>query len=141
MYSLMLAFSCQNMLEWIDYNVIYIVSAFIWYTKQKILLADFVHCLLLIININKYISFQWNTTILYYLTFWQSDTNCFTRCTHTKPSHHNTMEKFVAANLLQKLQFILKIQYISVIIRRHGIVKIWSTSTTQYSAHTKEKFK
>jgi len=39
-----------------------------------------------------------------------------------KLSHHNTMEKFVVAILLQKLQFILKIQYISI-IRRHGIFR------------------
>jgi hypothetical protein len=39
-----------------------------------------------------------------------------------KPSHHNTTEKFVVAILLQKLQFVLKIQYISVVISRHGTV-------------------
>jgi len=49
------------------------------------------------------------------------------------------MEKFAVAILLQKLQFIVKIQYISNVIRKHGIVKIQSTSTTQYSAYTKEK--
>jgi len=43
---------------------------------------------------------------------------------HTqKPGHHNTTEKLVVATLLQKLQSILKIQYISVVIKRHGIVK------------------
>ena len=38
-----------------------------------------------------------------------------------KLSHHNTMKKFVVAILLKKLQFILKLQYISI-IRRHRIV-------------------
>jgi len=59
---------------------------------------------------------------------------------HTlQPSHHNTMEKFAVAILLQTLQFIVNIQYISVVIRKHRIVKIRSTSTTQYSAYTSEK--
>ena len=85
---------------------------------------------------------------IYYSTYWQSVTNCYARHTHThththttKPSHHNTTGKFTVINLLQKLLFILKIQYISVIISRHGIVKVRSTSTSQYSAHTKEKQK
>jgi len=34
-----------------------------------------------------------------------------------KPSHHSTKEKFVVSIVFKKLQIILKIQYISVVIR------------------------
>jgi len=47
----------------------------------------------------------------------------------------------VVVILLQKLKFILKIKYISFVIRRHGIVTIRSANTTQYSAYRKEKYK
>jgi len=39
-----------------------------------------------------------------------------------KPSHHNTTEKFVVSVTFQKLQIILKIQYISIVIWWHGII-------------------
>jgi len=49
-------------------------------------------------------------------------TNCHARHARTqKPRHHNTTEKFVVVILLHKLQFILKIKYITVVIRIDGI--------------------
>jgi len=41
----------------------------------------------------------------------------------------------MVAILLQKLQFILKIQYITIVIRDTEYVKVRSTSTTLYSAY------
>jgi hypothetical protein len=48
-----------------------------------------------------------------------------------KSIHHNTKKKFVAVMLLQKVQFVLKMQHISFVIRRHAIVTIKSAVTTQ----------